>query len=68
MTVEEIEKNGYRFHHSAVRKRYTRVAERNVPRPYNGRFGIGYIVSLGPVVRDGKASTQYEDIAYYIKK
>lgn len=68
MTINDIENAGYRSHHSAVRKNYTRVAERNIPRPYNGRFGTGYVVSLGPVIRDGKASTQYEGIAYYIKK
>ena len=68
MTIEDIERDGYRLHHAATRKGYTRVAERGVPVPYSGRFGTGYIVPFGPVDKGGKESTQYESIGYYIKR
>lgn len=68
MTVEEIVKQGYHYDHIACRKGYTRVAERGIGQPYKGRFGTGYVVALGCHQKgNGKASSQYEDIAYYIK-
>lgn len=68
MTVEEIEKQGYHYDHMASRMGYTRVAERGIGVPYNGRFGIGYVVPLGPHRKaNGKQSSKYEDIAYYVK-
>ena len=68
MTVEEIVKQGYHCDHIACRKGYTRVAERGIGQPYKGRFGTGYVVALGCHQKgNGKASSQYEDIAYYIK-
>jgi len=68
MTVAEIEKQGCHYDHTACRIGYTRVAERGVGVPYNGRFGIGYVVPLGAHRKaNGKPSSKYEDIAYYVK-
>lgn len=68
MTIEEIKKQGYHYDHTASRKGYTRVAERGIGVPYKGRFGVGYVVSMGPIQRsNGKPSSQYEYIAYYVK-
>ena len=41
---------------------YTRVAERNQWHPYAGRYGIGYVCSLGP----HRGSSRYQDIIYCI--
>ena len=41
---------------------YTRVAERNQWHPYAGRYGIGYVCSLGP----HRGSSRYQDIIYRI--
>ena len=41
---------------------YTRVAERYIWHPYAGRYGIGYVCSLGP----HRGSTSYQDIMYCI--
>lgn len=63
LTIKQIKKAGYEYHHTACRKGYTRVKERGYGERYSGRFGTGYIVPLGR----HKLSTVYEDIAYYIK-
>lgn len=39
---------------------YTRVAERGTWHPYAGRYGIGYVCSLGP----HRGSNTYQDIMY----
>ena len=66
MTKKEL-KNAYYLHHKASRRGYTRVADIGKIIPYKGRFGTGYIMLLGQHFRNGKYSTQYEDIAYYVK-
>lgn len=68
-TLEEIKKEGCKFHHTASRRGYTPVALRGCGEPYKGLYGNGYIVFEGPHYHFGscKASTQYEDISYYIK-
>ena len=68
MTIDEILKQGYHYDHTATRMGYTRVAERGVGKPYKGRFGVGYIVPIGTHHKaNGKPSSKYEDIAYYVK-
>jgi len=67
MTAKELEKNGYRYHHTASRRGYTRVADIGTVMPYKGRFGTGYIMFLGKHYKNGRSSTQFEDIAYYVK-
>ena len=69
MTVQEIEKEGYKYHHTASCRGYTRVEDRGTAVPYKGRFGVGYVVFLGPHYHFGscKGSTNYQDIAYYVK-
>ena len=68
MTVDEILAQGYHYDHTATRKGYTRVAERGIGSPYKGRFGTGYIVPVGRYCKaNGKASSQYERIEYYVK-
>lgn len=68
MTIEEIERQGYHYDHTACHRGYTRVSERGVGVPYEGRFGVGYVVPLGVHRKaNGKPSSQYEDIAYYVK-
>ena len=46
MTVAETKKQDYHYDHTACHIGYTRVAERGIGVPYNGRFGIGYVVPL----------------------
>lgn len=41
---------------------YTRVAERGTWHPYAGRYGIGYVCSLGP----HNGSSRFQDIMYCI--
>ena len=68
-TIKSLKNQGYVYHHTACRRGYTRVAECGIAQPYRGRFGVGYIVPMGrhSHLGSGKLSTQYEDIAYYVK-
>ena len=68
LTVERIKEMGFKFHHRATRMGYTRVADRGVPVPYEGRFGNGYVVPVGAHMKaNGVKSSKYEDIDYYLK-
>ena len=69
LSVGGIVSAGYEFHHRATRMGYTRADEIGVPVPYKGRYGAGYVVPAGRHVKsNGRPSSQYEDIDYYIKK
>ena len=68
MNEKEIENAGYRYHHTAIHRGYTRVDERGIGVPYKGRFGEGYKVFLGQYISPwGKKSTMYQCVAYYVK-
>lgn len=54
----------YKYHHTASRRGYARKELLGTYEPYKGRFGEGYIKRCG--CHNG--STNYEDIAYYIKQ
>ena len=66
-TIHDLKNQGYAYHHTACRRGYTRVLECGIPQPYKGKFGVGYIVPMGRHAVNGRLSTQYEDIAYYVK-
>lgn len=63
MTINELKNSTeYRLHHTASRRGYiSRKCEGQIEH-YNERFGEGYII-----VTPRWDTTQYVDIAYYIK-
>ena len=67
-SIQDLKSNGYHLHHNGNRMGYTRVADRGIPVPYKGRFGEGYIVPIGPMVKaNGVNSSKYEIIQYWVK-
>ena len=62
LTVKDLEKRGYRFHHSSLARGYQKKGSVTIEK-YNGRYGKGYKVS-----EHNPKSSQYKIVSYYIKK
>lgn len=62
LTVKELEKRGYKFHHSSLSRGYQRKGTVTIEK-YSGRYGKGYKVS-----EHNPRSKQYKIVSYYIKK
>jgi len=65
--IEKMVENGeLREHHTASRYGYCKKARFLKVENYKGRFGKGYIVVTPFWTSQGKKSTTYECITYYI--
>lgn len=62
LTVKELERRGYKFHHSALARGYQRKGTVTIEK-YSGRYGKGY-----KVFSHNPRSTSYKIVDYYIKK
>lgn len=63
MSVAQLNKAGYLYHHSASERGYTRVSDIGLVIPYTGKYGQGYKRYIGCY----RGSTQYTTIEYWIK-
>ena len=61
--TELVNDPNYRLHHSASRRGYISRNSDGRVEAYRGRFGIGYLL-----VTPRHDTTQYVNIAYYIRK
>lgn len=62
LTVKELERRGYKFHHSALARGYQRKGTVTIEK-YSGKYGKGY-----KVFSHNPKSTSYKNVDYYIKK
>ena len=62
LTIKDLEKQGYKLHHSALSRGYQKKGTLTIEE-YNGRYGKGYKVSA-----HNPKSKQYKIVYYYIKK
>ena len=62
LTVKELERRGYKYHHSALARGYQKKGTLTFEK-YNGRYGKGY-----KVYSHNPKSTSYKIVDYYIKK
>ena len=62
LTVKELERRGYKFHHSALARGYQKKGTTTIVK-YSGRYGKGY-----KVFSHNPRSTSYKIVDYYIKK
>lgn len=58
---EELEKNGYKYHHTSYAVGYQSVKHDKADR-YSGRYGIGWKISM-----NNPKSTRFKFVAYYTK-
>lgn len=61
-TIEELEKLGYKLHHSAYHRGYQKKGSLSIEE-YNGRYGKGFKVSA-----HNPRSSQFKIVHYLIKK
>ena len=62
LTIKEIEKRGYKFHHITSVRGYQKKGTVTIEK-YSGSYGKGYKVS-----KHNPNSTRYKFVCYYIKK
>lgn len=62
LTISDLKKRGYKYHHSALVRGYQEKGSVTIEK-YCGRFGTGY-----KVYEHNPKSTQYKIVSYYIKK
>lgn len=62
-TLKTMTRYGYTLHHTASTRGYCAAGQVGDKTRYNGRFGRGWVVTLGKY----RGSNQYTQIAYYTK-
>ena len=60
--ISELEKRGYKLHHSALTRGYQKKGTTTIE-DYQGRYGKGYKITT-----HNPQSSQYKIVYYYIKK
>lgn len=62
-SINLVKRYGYKLHHYASEKGYCAAGDPGNRRRYKGRFGKGWIVTIGKL----NGSNNYTEIAYYLK-
>ena len=63
--INRIKAEGYRYHHSAIAKRYQRV-NTYYKNEYNGRYGSGYIIEY-PTKESNVRGNDWHRIEYWVR-
>lgn len=60
--IDELYSEGYEYHHYALKRGYISRKIVGILKPYNGRFGEGYVIE-----KPRFDTTQYHVVQYFVR-